>query len=428
MKRICIAGGRIIDPGRNVDATGNLFIADGRIEDVGDFDPRREDYVIDARGMLVVPGLIDMHVHLRDPGYETDETIATGTQAALESGFTSLACMPDTDPALDNQASAEFVALQASRAGTINVWPVGAVTKGRDGKELAEIGGLVQGGAVAFSDADRPIANAEIMRRALEYTQMFEKPVLNHPEVPELTQNGLMNEGFVSMKLGMAGMPAAAEEIMVDRDLHLAQWTGGRLHLQNLSCAGSVESVRRAKQSGLAVTCEVCPHHFTLTETELERFDANYKVNPPLRTEADVTALIAGLADGTIDVIASGHSPRAPEKKLGELDGVPFGVIGIETVLPVAIRALIDPGHLTWPALIAKLTVNPARVLGLDRGTLGPGQVADVTVIDPDYRWRIDPNRFISKSRNCPFAGWEVRGRAHAVLVGGVVKVLRSEK
>lgn len=422
MTSVRIAGGRVIDPSQNLDAVADLWISNGRIAGIGGDFSRRADRVVHAKGMLVVPGLVDMHIHLHDPGFEADETIASGTRAALEGGVTSVACMPDTEPAIDNQASAEFIGLQAKRADTINVWPVGAVTKGREGKELAEMGGLVQGGAVAFSDSDLPIANAEIMRRALEYAQMFNRPVLSHPEVPELTAGGLMNEGVVSMTLGLPGMPSAAEEIMVDRDLHLAQWTGGRLHIQNISCAGSVESVRRAKRAGVAVTCEVCPHHLALTDEELRRFDSNFKANPPLRTASDVAALIEGLRDETIDAIASGHTPRAPEQKMRELDAAPFGIIGVETLLAISVRTLIMPGHLTWPQLVARMATNPARVLGLDLGTLQVGRPADVTIIDPDAEWTVDPATFASKSRNCPFAGWKVRGRAHTVLVAGEVR------
>lgn len=426
MGSLRIAGGRVLDPSQDLDRVTDLWIDGGRIACIGPDAPFAADETIAAGGLLVVPGLIDMHVHLRDPGGETDETMASGTLAALESGFTSVACMPDTEPAVDNQASAEFVTLLANRANHVKVWPVGAVTKNRAGEELAEMGGLVEGGAVAFTDSDRPIANADIMRRALQYAQMFDKPVLAQPLVPELVRNGLMNEGFVSMTLGMPGIPSAAEEIMVDRDLHLAQFTGGRLHLQNLSCQGSVASIRRAKLAGLAVTAEACPHHFTLTEEELKSFDANFKVLPPLRTAEDVHALVAGLVDGTIDVIASGHSPWAPEKKLRELDDAAFGVIGIESLLPVAIKTLIEPGLITWPALIRKLATNPARILGIDRGTLQVGRVADVTLIDPGEAWTIDPARFRSKSRNCPFAGWKVKGRAKIVLVAGKPKFRRS--
>lgn len=423
---IRVVGGRVIDPSQHLDQVLDVWISGGQIAALGDTPGLTAERTIDAKNLIVLPGLVDMHVHLREPGNEADETIATAAQAALESGITSLACMPDTDPAIDNQASAEFVILQAKRAGHAHVYPVGAVTKRRAGEELAEMGGLTLGGAVAFTDNDRPIANAEIMRRALQYSKMFGKPILSHPEVSELTRDGLMNEGYVSMKLGFRGMPAAAEEIMVDRDLHLAQWTGGRLHLQSLSCAGSVASVRRAKEAGVMVTAEVCPHHLTLTEDALQSFDSVYKVNPPLRTGADVAALIAGLADGTIDAIASGHSPHAAEKKLRELDATPFGMIGIETLLPIAIKALVEPGHLSWPALIAKLATNPARILGLDRGTLQVGRSADVVLLDPQATWTIDPSQFRSKSRNCPFAGWPVRGRVHTVIVKGEVGFERN--
>lgn len=427
MSTIRIRGGRVIDPSQEIDLVTDLWIRDGKIDAIGPQTPFEPEQTIDAGGLLVVPGLIDMHVHLRDPGGEADETMASGTRAALESGFTSVACMPDTEPAVDNQASAEFITLLANRANHVKVYPVGAVTKDRAGEELAEMGGLVEAGAVAFTDSPLPISNTDIMRRALQYAQMFDRPVLSHPEVSELTREGLMNEGFVSMKLGMAGMPAAAEEILVDRDIRLAQATGGRVHLQSLSTQGSVAALRRAKHSGISITAEVCPHHFTLTEDELRNFDSNYKVNPPLRTTEDVEAMIAGLVDGTIDVIASGHSPWATEKKLRELDTAPFGVIGIETLLPIAVHALVEPGYLSWPELIRRLSTNPARILGIDRGTLQLGRVADVTIIDPDDTWTVDPTRFRSKSRNCPFAGWIVRSRAKFVLVGGELRFRRGD-
>src|SRR4029077_20182885 len=289
------------------------------------------------------------------------------------------ACMPNTEPALDSQAAAEFVYLQAARAGNANVFPVGAITKGRRGEELAEIGGLVEGGAVAFTDDGSPVVSAEVMRRALEYCRMFDKAVLSHAEDLELTRDGVMNEGFESMRLGLRGMPAAAEEVMIHRDIELAQMTGGRLHILHVSTAGGVDLIRRGKGRGVRVTREACPHHFTLTDKCLRTFDSNYKMSPPLRTDADVQALIAGLKDGTLDVIATDHAPHAPEKKMRELDQAPNGIIGLETLLPICVLSLIEPGHLTWPQLIEKLTINPARVLGLDRGTLKPGADADVT-------------------------------------------------
>jgi dihydroorotase len=421
----CIRGGRVIDPSQSIDQEADLWIEEQRIIGIGNKPVGKPYDVIDARGMIVVPGLVDMHVHLCEPGDENNETIESGTRAALESGVTSLAVMPDTEPAIDTQSSAEFITAQAKRAGHVNVFPIGALTKGRKGEELAEMGGLVEGGAVAFTDSDRPVSNAEIMRRGLEYASMLGKAVLSRPEVEELTKRGIMNEGFTSVALGMPGMPAAAEQIQVDRDLHLAKWTGARLHLQSLSCEGSVESVRRAQAEKISVTAEANPHHFILTEGEFRSFDSNFKVNPPLRTERDVDAIIRGLKDGTISVIASDHSPFANELKLRELDEAPFGIIGIETLLPLSIRHLVDPGHLSWSQLIEKLATNPARVLGINRGTLREGRPADVTIIDPSEEWTIDVERFRSRSRNSPFHGQSIRGRVVAVLVAGLTKYSR---
>jgi dihydroorotase len=423
MNTLCIKGGRVIDPAQHLDEVTDLWIRDGKVLGRGPHGDGEAAHVLDASGKIVCPGLIDMHVHLREPGREEDETIATGTAAALAGGITSVACMPNTEPALDTQAAAEFVYLQAERAGHANAFPVGAVTKGRQGAELAEIGGLVEGGAVAFTDHPTPIASAEMMRRALEYCRMFDRPVLAHPEDVDLTRGGVMNEGFESMKLGLRGMPAAAEEIMIHRDIELARLTGARLHVLHISTAGAVDLVRRGKARGVRLTAEVAAAHLALTDKCLATFDSNYKMNPPLRTEADVEALIAGLQDGTLDAIVTDHSPHAPEKKMRELDQAPNGIIGLETLLPVCIRALIEPGRLTWPQLIEKLTSNPAGILGIERGTLRPGAVADVTVIDPDAEWTIDVNQFRSKSRNSPFDGWKVRGRAVAVVVAGQVKV-----
>ncbi len=419
---IRITNGRLLDPAQNLDRVADLCIRDGRVAGIGPQPDWHTARTIDAAGMIVCPGLIDMHVHLREPGREEDETIASGAAAAIRGGITSVACMPNTDPPIDHQAAADFVYLQAKRAGNANVFPVGCVTKRRNGAELAEIGGLVDGGAVAFTDDDAPVASAEIMRRALEYCRMFDKPVLSHPEDLDLTKGGIMHEGFESMRLGLRGMPAAAEEVMIHRDIELAQLTGGRVHFLRVSTAGSVELIRRAKDRGVRVTAETCPQYCFLTDKYLQRFDSNYKLNPPLRTEADVQAIIAGLKDGTLDALASDHSPHAPEKKLRELDQAPFGIVGLETLLPICIKALVEPGHLTWPQLIEKLTIRPAQILGIDRGTLRPEAIADVTIIDPNAEWAIDVTNFASKSRNSPFGGLSVRGRARAVVVGGVVK------
>src|SRR5437870_540961 len=383
MKTLRITNGRVIDPSQGLDQITDLWIRGETILGVGPRSELQANLTLDAAGKIVCPGLIDMHVHLREPGREEDETIATGTASALAGGITSVACMPNTEPALDSQAAAEFVYLQAARAANANVFPVGAITKGRQGEELAEIGGLVEGGAVAFTDDGSPVVSAEIMRRALEYCRMFGKAILSHAEDLELSRGGVMNEGFESMRLGLRGMPAAAEEVMVHRDIALAELTGGRLHILHVSTAGSVDLIRRARQRGVRVSGEACPHHFTLTDKYLQTFDSNYKMAPPLRTEADVQALIAGLKDGTLEVIASDHAPHAPEKKMRELNEAPNGIIGVETLLPICIHSLVKPGHLTWPQLLEKLTIKPARVLGIDRGTLHAGAVADVTIIDP---------------------------------------------
>jgi len=418
---IQIAGGRIIDPSRDSDEIGDLWISRGHVLPTG-ASYEEAEIVIDARGLIVCPGLIDVHVHLREPGNEEDETIATGAAAALAGGVTSVACMPNTNPPIDSQAAAEFVVLQGQRARQANVYPVGAVSKGRKGEELASLGQLVAGGAVAFTDDGAPVASAALMRRALEYSKMFDRVIMQHCQVPELTVGGVMNEGFESMRLGLAGMPDAAEDIMVARDIRLAEITRGRLHIQHISTARSVELVREGKRRGVKVTAEACPHHFTLTDERLRTFDSNYKMNPPLRTWSDVEAVVGGLSDGTIEILATDHAPHAPEKKMRELDLAPFGVIGLETLVPIVTTHLVDPGHLSWPEAIRKLTINPARLLGIPKGTLKPGADADVTLIDPTARWTIDPSQFRSRSRNCPFAGWEVRGRAHTVIVCGEVR------
>ena len=421
MQTIQIKGGRLIDPSQGIDRIADVFLDRGRVMSIGE-GPGSADIVIDARGMIVCPGLIDAHVHLREPGNEEDETIATGARAALAGGCTSVACMPNTRPSIDSQGAAEFVVLQARRARQANVYPVGAVSKGREGVELAELGQLVAGGAVAFTDDGAPVASASLMRRALQYAKMFDRCIMQHCQVMELTVGGVMNEGFESMKLGLGGMPAAAEDIMVARDIRLAEITGGRLHIQHISTERAVELVREGKRRGVDVTAEACPHHFTLTDERLRTFDSNYKMNPPLRTKPDIDAVIGGLRDGTIDLLATDHAPHAAEKKLRELDQAPFGIVGLETLIPITALALIEPGHLTWADAIRKLTVEPARLLGLDKGTLRVGADADVTIIDPESKWNIDPSAFYSKSRNTPYGGWEVHARAHTVIVSGEVR------
>ena len=418
MARLVIVGGRVIDPSQGLDRTTNVLIEDGRIAAL-DANPHGDDKVIDARDLIVSPGLVDIHTQLREPGCEEDETIETGTAAAIAGGYTSIACTAETDPPIDTPAGVEFVRQKAARAHRCNVFVIACVSKNREGKELAEIGSLVEAGAVAFSDASLPIYNSDLLRRALEYCLMFDRPILNHPEVLDLSRGGVMHEGGTSLVLGLAGMPSEAEDVMVSRDLRLAESTGGRLHLMNISTAGSIELIRRAKRGGLRITAEVAPINFTLTDESLRSFDAHCKLNPPLRSQADVDACIAGLADGTIDVIASCHAPRASEKKMQELDLAPFGMVSLETTLALVITKLIEPGHLDWPSALAKLTINPARVLGLNKGTLAIGADGDVTIIDPDLEWTIEPDKFRSKSSNTALAGVKLRGKAMQVLVGG---------
>jgi dihydroorotase len=421
MPSILIQNGRVIDPSQGIDRVTNLLIRDGKIAGY-DVPLNGQDRIINAAGKIVSPGLIDMHVHLREPGREEDETIATGTAAALAGGFTSIVCMPNTDPPIDTQASVEFIKQQAARADNCNVYVVACVSKNREGKELAELGQLVQAGAVGFSDDGAPVHDAELMRRAFEYCLMFDKPILNHAEVRELTRGGVMHEGLASLQLGLPGMPGAAEDVMVSRDILLAEATGGRIHVMHVSSGGSVEIIRRAKSREVRVTTEICPHHFTLTDECLRSFDSNFKMSPPLRSLRDVEKCLAGLADGTIDVICTDHAPHAPEKKMRELDQAPFGILGLETCLGLVITKLIEPGVLDWPTALAKMTINPAEVLGIPKGTLAVGADADVTIIDPAARWTVDPHRFQSKSVNTPFTGWQLHGRADTVIVGGRVK------
>ena len=421
MSRILIQNGRVIDPSQGLDRVASVLIEDGRIAGY-DVPAGDGDTVLDASGKIVAPGLVDMHVHLREPGREEDETIASGTAAALAGGFTSVACIPNTEPPIDTQAAVEFVRHQADRADHCNVFVLACVSKNREGKELAEIGQLIEAGAVGFTDDGAPIYDPELMRRAFEYCLMFDKPVLNHAEIRELTQHGVMHEGLISMILGLSGIPAASEDVMTSRDIALAEATGGRLHEMHVSTANSVEAIRRAKRRALRVTAEVTPHHLALTDECLRSFDSRFKMNPPLRAREHVDACIAGLQDGTIDVIATDHAPHSDEKKLQELDRAPFGVVGLENALGVVVARLIEPGHLDWPTALAKMTVNPARILGIPKGTLAVGADADVVIIDPEARWKVDPRQFRSKSKNTPFAGCELKGRAETVIVGGRVK------
>lgn len=425
MTSLLLRNGRVIDPARKFDAVADVLIRDGKIVEIGAVSATAEE-TIDCTRKIVCPGLIDLHVSVRDPGFEEDETTATATAAALAGGFTSIAALPDTQPVVDNRAAAEYVILQAARAGNCRVYPLGAVTRDHAGQELADLGQLADGGAVAFTDAKRPVQSAEIMRRALEYARMFKRPIFTHPQDASLVAGGVMHEGYYSTLLGLRGMPTAAEDIMVSRDIALVELTRSRVHLMCLSTRNAVERVRRAKQQQLGVTADVAVHQLVLSDESLQTYDASFKVDPPLRSREHIEALIAGLQDGTIDAISADHQPWAAEKKDREIDLVPFGIVGLETLLPLCIETLIEPALLTWPQLIALLTTGPARVLGWkNRGTLSPGVDADVTVIDPDVRWTVDPTAFHSKSHNTPFGGRAVKGRATAVIVGGEVKFRR---
>lgn len=423
MSTVLLRNGRIIDPASGRDERGDLLLRDGVIAPRGH---EAVDQEIDCSGLIVCPGFIDLHVAVRDPGYEEDETTATATSAALAGGFTTIAALPDTDPPVDNSAAAAYVALQAERAGNCRVLPLGAVTKDRLGNELADLGQLARAGAVGFSDAKSPIASAEIMRRALQYARMFDRPILTHPLDPTLSAEGVMHEGAVSTVLGLRGIPAAAEDIIAGRDVALAELTGGHVHLMTVTTRHAVDQVRRAKAAGLHVTCDVTPHHLALTDESLQTYSSAYKVMPPLRSREHVEALIVGLKEGVIDAISSDHRPWAAEKKDVELDRAPFGIVGLETLLPIIEETLIAPGHLTWLQLLEKLTVGPARILRKPLGTLAEGAIADVTVFDPEARWTIEPRLFRSKSRNSPFARRSVRGRIRYTLVGGEIRFQQS--
>ena len=419
-----LKGGRLVDPASGTDAPIDLLLLDGKVAErrsgAGGAVPAGTR-VVDCAGRVVCPGFVDMHVHLREPGHEHKESIETGTRAAAAGGFTSVACMPNTDPPNDGLAATEFVVTEARRRGVVNVFPIGCVSKGMRGEELAEIGDMVKAGAVAVSDDGRPVLTSYLMRMALEYTRIFDIPVIDHCEDPSLSAGGVMNEGTVATLLGLKGIPAASEEIAVGRDLALAEMTGGRLHLAHLSTRGSLERVRAARARGLRVTCEATPHHLTLSEDAVRAsdYDANTKMNPPLRSEEDRLALIEALRDGTIDAIASDHAPHHTDEKLQEFDDAPFGIIGLESAVPLMLDRLVGGGIIDLPRLVTLMSLNPARILRIPKGTLAVGADADVTVIDPDLTQTIDAAAFRSRSRNCPFNGWTLKGWPVATVVGG---------
>jgi len=420
MKPLLLRGGRVIDPSRNLDDVTDVLIVDGRIAGVGRNQgaPDGAD-VRDVRGLVVAPGLIDIHTHLREPGQEDRETIATGAMAAAAGGFTSVCAMPNTDPPIDNQSAVGFVVKQGAAAGGARVYPIGAVTLGQKGEQLAEFGELVAAGAVAVSDDGHPVASGHMMRTALEYARSFGIPVADHCEEPTLARGGVMHEGAVSTRLGLKGIPSAAEEIMVARNILLAGHTKGHVHLCHMSTRGSVDLIRRAKDQGVPVTAEACPHHFALTHEACDGYDTNAKMNPPLREPEDVEAIQAGLKDGTIDAIATDHAPHHYDAKEREFDDAPFGIVGLETALGLALTVLVGKGHLSLPELVARMSTIPARVFHLGGGSLAPGVPADVVVFAPAERWTVDPSRFRSKSRNTPFAGWELTGRVIRTIVDG---------
>jgi dihydroorotase len=419
---ILIKNGHIIDPANSVDAMLDLRIADGKIAKLGrpGSVPANGCQVIDAAGRLVVPGLIDMHVHLREPGYEYKETIATGTAAARAGGFTAVCCMPNTNPVNDCRSVTEFILSQAARSAFARVLPVGAVTKGSKGEELSEIGELRDAGCVGISDDGRPVANAGVMRRAMEYSRAFDLPVLSHCEDASLAARGVMNEGFVSTELGLRGVPNAAEDVMVARDIALAELTGARVHICHVSTAGAVRMVREAKARGVRVTAETCPHYFLLTDEAVRGYNTLAKMNPPLRSAEDVAAIRAGLADGTIDAIATDHAPHAGDEKAVEFDAAPFGIVGLETSVGLSLQ-LVQDGLLSLSELVRRMSANPAAILRVKGGTLAAGADADVTIIDPEAPWTVNAAEFKSKSRNTPFDGWKLKGRAVQTIVGGVL-------
>jgi dihydroorotase len=422
---ILLRGGRVVDPSQNLDEVGDVLISEGRIEATGRLGEVRRDgdavETIDCSGFVVSPGFVDVHCHLREPGREEVETIASGARAAAAGGFTAVCAMPNTDPVTDNQAAVGFIIRQASRAGAARGYPIGAISIGEEGKTLAEFGEMVSAGAVAVSDDGKPVVSAQLMRTALEYARTFGIPVADHCEEPTLAANGAMNEGIVSARLGLKGIPAEAEEIMAIRDILLARRTGGHIHLCHMSTRGSVELIRWGKERGINVTAEVCPHHLSLTEEAVEGYDTNAKMNPPLRTADDVAALQEALRDGTIDLIATDHAPHHYDEKEREFADAPNGIVGLETALAVNLTWLVHGGVTDITTLIDRMSCAPARVFRLPGGTLRRGSVGDVTVFDPDVQWTVDPARFISKGRNSPYAGQALRGRAEITVVDGRV-------
>jgi len=420
MAGVLIRGGRVLDPSSKRDGICDVLLQHGAIADLRQNLAANGAKIVEAKGMLVVPGLVDLHTHLRQPGREDKETIETGVRAAIRGGFTTVCAMPNTDPAMDHRGIVDFIRQEAGRLGLASVQPIGAITKGRQGRELTDFAELFDAGCVALSDDGSPVADSLLMRRALEYARIFGRPLIQHAEDPALAAGGVMHEGLVSTTLGLRGIPAEAESVLVARDLALAELTGGWLHVAHLSAGASVDMIRHAKRRGVHVTCEVTPHHLALTHEAVGEFDTRAKVNPPLRTEEDRLALIEGLCDGTIDCIATDHAPHTDWEKAAEFDAAPFGISGLETALGVCVEVLVSSKRLSWSQLIEKLTINPATIAGLDAGSLRAGAVADLVLIDAEATWSVDPKRFLSKGQHSPFAGRTLTGRVTRVWCRGV--------
>lgn len=418
---LLLKNGRIIDPAQGVDKVADLLIQDGRVAGVGKIDEKKlegEGTVYDLTGLVVTPGLIDMHVHMREPGQEHKETIETASLAAAAGGFTTIVGMPNTSPAIDNRAIVEYV-LNKGKQAVVNVLTTGAATKGNEGSEMAEVGDMIKAGAVAISDDAFPVQSSDLMRMVMQYSSMFDVPVITHCEDKTMTRDAVMNEGITCTILGLRPWPRQAEEMMIARNIALCELTGCKLHIQHITTEGGVDLVRQAKAKGLPVTAETCPQYFSLTDEALNEYDSSAKCCPPLRTQSDVDAIKAGLADGTIDAIATDHAPHSIEEKEVELPYAPFGMIGLETALPLVITNLVKPGVLTLADAISKLTAAPAKILGLQSGTMTAGSVADITVIDPEASVKVDASRMKSMARNTPFNGAELTGKAVATIVGG---------
>jgi dihydroorotase len=422
MKRL-LKGGRVVDPASGIDGTYDVLIDGDRIARVGRDLPVEDAVVVEVpRGLVVAPGLIDMHVHFREPGQEHKETIATGARSAVAGGFTAVACMPNTTPVNDSASITELMLKKAADAGLARVYPIGAVSRGSQGELLADIAELRKAGCCAISDDGKPVATALLMRRALEYASMFDLPVIDHCEDPTLKGDGVAHEGFVASTLGLRGLPAAAETIIVQRDVTLAGLTGGHFHVAHMSVRGALRAVQEGKAQGFRVTCEVAPHHFVLTDSQLEapiQYDTNCKMNPPLREQADVDAMLDGLVDGTIDVIATDHAPHHADEKRQEFDRAPFGIVGLETCVPLVLDRLVHTGRISLARAIELLSVNPARIIRRPGGTLAEGSVADITILAPDQTVTIVASALQSRSKNTPFDGWTLRGVAAATIVGG---------